>query len=293
MSDPYTTYARPKSGVGPVFRGFVIALGVLCALAALGWGGYRVALVGRWLAAVVQLHKAHSTVIASWVYNAATLVEGVLLVIVLAPTALTAVVYAIRRAPTGRWRWIVTLVVGIVCFCIIVGLRGGSKPDLDKYCDRVSQYGYYDWCYDVWAPNMGISAGTAVAFLLFMLLFTVFFYKNQPVGGSAGHVPLGMQPLGHPYAFAAGTGAAYSNQQYPPPAQPSTYDPYAPSGQYPYPTPYGTTYGSREADDKDSVHSRPQSIGYGAQSVGYGGPQAVGYGGAQSVGYGGPQYAYK
>lgn len=118
---------------------------------------------------------------------------------------------------------------------------------------------------------MGISAGVAVGVLLWTIFFTVFFKKNVAVGGVAGHVPVGMQPLiNQPYPFA---NQGYSNAEaaaYAPPPQQTAYDPYVSSGQYPYPTPYGNTYGgNRELDDKDSVHSGAQSLGYAQGGQGY------------------------
>ncbi|WOO84315.1 uncharacterized protein LOC62_06G007834 [Vanrija pseudolonga] len=240
-----TPAQRPRSVLSAGYRGVTIALGVICSLAALGYGLLLIAIQIMALTSYIpyQLRKASysPTVIGiAWRF-----VVGILLVTVVAPIAIAAAVVAGRRAPSKPWAWVLTLIATILFIIINLGLRIGIWVILrcgSGYCNGIIVE-------RLWAAPAGLAAG----WLVFGIYFTIFFKKNRAEQSTAP-VPVQQQPLmGQQYTYGA-----YGAPQPHPQAYPAAYPGYTPQ-----PYPYATPYENRGLDeDKDSF--KDNSAAYAA-----------------------------
>ncbi|WOO84316.1 uncharacterized protein LOC62_06G007835 [Vanrija pseudolonga] len=232
-----------RSVLSPVFRGITIAAGVICAGLALGWGLFGVITEIMWdVVYGGDMYKSASNILSI----VSSYIISLVIILVIAPIAITAAVFAGRRKPSKRWMWKATLTFTILIPIIIFFFRGLTWG---LACRAYGCPG------NMVGRSMGIAAGQSIVWILFGAFFTVFFKKNlpdtsAPIGAPMPQQPLmaaqyayGVQPQAYPVAYPG-----YAPQPYPATAV-------ATPQAYPYPTPIG-----RGVDeDKDNGKETPQT----------------------------------
>ncbi|KAL1406769.1 hypothetical protein Q8F55_006174 [Vanrija albida] len=228
---------RPRSALSSAYRGVTVALGVIAALASVGYGLYLIIVQIKLLVEVGVYPTARTILGVTWPFLVA-----VLLIAIMAPMGVTAAVFAAKRKPSRPWMWVTSLVSTILAIVLNLAIRGGYWSLTT--CAR------FNTCRStiitrVWAPAAGLAAAT----LVFGVYFTVFFKKNIPDPSTAALAQqnaLQQQPLmAQPYAY--GAYGAYAAPQ-------------PPSTRMRTPSRTRATRGVDE--DKDSV--KENNAGYGA-----------------------------